>query len=294
MYDKAKISALPIRRTKAKLEMQLPKQRDSREGVDELSTFFNLVKAIVGAGSFALPWVCKNEGILGGVLTIVVAGALSSYTMKQLIDCKNIIAARENIDGSVPAGLSYVDLASATFGEAGARFVFFCTVTASLGVCSAYVAFIGSTLESLASQPTGLLSSFLGGGAAPWSRDAFQLAATAFLLPVVCLRSFRFLSFTSALGTFAVTAAIVAVSAHVASEHGSAAAAAAALAALPLWPPSAAAYLRSFGSVAFLFCINFLVLPIERCPRRAGAARTRPAPVTIQAPLAGGMRPAAR
>jgi amino acid permease len=270
MYETSKLGIYHPRRTlKTKVSMQAQKQlKGDNEGVNEVSTFFNLVKAIVGAGSFALPWVCKNEGVLGGLITIVVAGILASYTMKQLVSCKDIIAARSSgstIEGGVPAGLSYVDLASATFGEAGARFVFFCTVTASLGVCSAYIAFIGSTLESLAAQPSGLVHAMLTAGeTAPWSRDAFQLAAAAFLLPIVCLRSFRFLSFTSALGTVAVAAAIAAVSAHVASEHGSVDAALAAAAALPLWPPSAAAYLRSFGSVAFLFCINFLVLPIER------------------------------
>ena len=52
------------------------------------------VKAIVGAGSFALPWVLKNEGVAGGILTIVVAGLLSSYTMKQLVRCKDHVQVR--------------------------------------------------------------------------------------------------------------------------------------------------------------------------------------------------------
>ncbi len=257
--------------------MQLQKQKENDEGVDGVASFFNIAKAIVGAGSFALPWVCKNEGVAGGVLTIIAAGALSSYTMKQLISCKNIIAAKGGsltADGAPLEGLSYVDLARATFGEAGARFVFFCTVTASLGVCSAYIAFIGTTLESLSAQPTSFVHAALGDG--PFSRDVFQLGAAAFLQPITCLRSFRFLSFTSTLGTVAVAAAIAAVSAHVVQQHGSAAAIAAALSSLPLWPPSAGDYLRSFGSVAFLFCINFLVLPIERCPPARCAVGTWP------------------
>ncbi len=36
-----------------------------------------------------------------------------------------------------------------------------------------------------------------------------------------------------------------------------------ALSALPLWPQSVTSYFQSFGSVVYLFCVNFLIFPIE-------------------------------
>ena len=59
------------------------------------------VKAIVGAGSFALPWVLKNEGVAGGILTIVVAGLLSSYTMKHPPIQMRDSEAREMLDAFI-------------------------------------------------------------------------------------------------------------------------------------------------------------------------------------------------
>ena len=43
---------------------------------------FNLAKAIVGAGSFSLPYVCKNQGVLGGLITISSCAMLAWYTMQ--------------------------------------------------------------------------------------------------------------------------------------------------------------------------------------------------------------------
>lgn len=51
------------------------------DGVSEVLTGANIAKAVVGAGSFALPLACKNEGLAGGVLTILFAGVLASRTM---------------------------------------------------------------------------------------------------------------------------------------------------------------------------------------------------------------------
>ena len=86
----------------------------NRSGVSSTSAAasFNLAKAIVGAGSFSLPYVCKNEvcvflnrlllrmnwlllpcqqstnqrhveqGIVGGLVTISACAVLASFTMQ--------------------------------------------------------------------------------------------------------------------------------------------------------------------------------------------------------------------
>jgi hypothetical protein len=48
---------------------------------------FNLAKAIVGAGSFSLPYVCKNQGVLGGLITICSCAMLAWYTMQVQARC---------------------------------------------------------------------------------------------------------------------------------------------------------------------------------------------------------------
>lgn len=40
------------------------------------ATFANITKAIVGAGSFALPYAFKNMGLVGGCVIITLSGIL--------------------------------------------------------------------------------------------------------------------------------------------------------------------------------------------------------------------------
>lgn len=47
------------------------------------------------------------------------------------------------------------------------------------------------------------------------------------------------------------------------SAQGSLEASVQAFEALPLWPESVTSYFQSFGSVVYLFCVNFLIFPIE-------------------------------
>lgn len=117
---------------------------------------FNLAKAIVGAGSFSLPYVCKNEGVAGGVITIIACAILASFTMQSIIESKNEVELRTG-----QTGLSYVDTARLALGDGGARVVFVLTAMAALLVCASYLAFIGSTLGSMAMQDGNILHSLL-------------------------------------------------------------------------------------------------------------------------------------
>jgi len=95
------------------------------------------------------------------------------------------------------------------------------------------------------------------------SKQAFQEAAAAVLLPITLLRDFGFLSFTSLLGVIAVSAACLTVIVDGLMHQGAEDSTIQSLLALPLWPGSVAAYFQSWGSVVFLFCVNFLIFPIE-------------------------------
>jgi hypothetical protein len=158
------------------------------DGVSEVLTGANIAKAVVGAGSFALPLACKNEGLAGGILTILFAGVLASNTMKSLMESRATVEERLGI-----AGASYVDVAREVLGKGGSNLVFGMTMASSIGVCSAYIAFIGSTLSLISSQDGTLVNSF----APNWTPLQFEILAAAAISPVTMLRSFSFLSLTS-------------------------------------------------------------------------------------------------
>lgn len=200
--------------------------------------YLNVTKAIVGAGSFALPWAFSRMGLYGGSITVVFAALLSLYTILMLLRVRHNVAARLS-----PRSLTYVDLAKYTFGDAGAIVVYSMSCFASLGVAGAYLVFVGSTMASLVPSI---------------SKFEFQLILFPLVVLLAMQRSFRLLSYTSMLGVVAVGLGMVATMVRGAEADGLH---------TPLSDYHAFRFDTfgdAFGSVAFLFAVHFLVLPIER------------------------------
>ena len=220
---------------------------------------FNLAKGIVGAGSFALPYVCKNEGIIGGLLTIVACAVVSTYTMESLIDSKNEVESRTGRQG-----LSYVETTRLTLGQTAAQIVFALSVLSSLLICGSYVAFTGSTLATMVAQPGNVIHDLLQ-DLMPTQDSTliFQEAMIGVVLPISMLKEFGLLSFTSFMGVVCVILACSTLLVDGLLHKESLDAWIHNVQALPLWPASSVAYFQSFGSVVFLFCVNFLIFPIE-------------------------------
>jgi hypothetical protein len=126
-------------------------------GTTQLDAAFSIAKAIVGAGSFALPWVFKNEGVLGGTSSLLISALLSSVTIKSIAQSKVEVEARTG-----KRGLTYVDVARESVGEAGATLVFVFTLMASMLVCSSYIAFVGSTVAGMSAQDGNIVQTVLG------------------------------------------------------------------------------------------------------------------------------------
>jgi amino acid permease len=218
----------------------------------KLSATTNLAKCICGAGSFALPHVFLEEGVIGGTIALTACGFLATYTMQSLSRSKEIV-------GSA----SYVELAKSTLGPNAARLVFTLTLCASLGVCSSYLVFIGQTLESLSCDATSenIVRQLLPNV----STVVWEMGTAALLFPLCLLRSYAIFAFTSALGVVAVLGGIVVTLASGIFEDpgGGIVVALSNVAQQPMFPASfAKAFGGSFGTVAFLFCINFLTFPI--------------------------------
>ena len=226
----------------------------------------NIAKCICGAGSFALPHVFLEEGVLGGILAITTCGVLATSTMKSLARSK-IIASQPIVDAKGQARSvsisSYVELAEVALNKNVANLVFVLTLSASIGVCSTYLVFIGQTLESLSNDA----------GSANIIRQYFPdvtvvkwEAVTAIVLyPLSLLRNYGIFAFTSALGVFAVVGGIFVtlLSGVYVDPGGGLQVALESIENLPMWPESLAkAFGGSFGTIAYLFCINFLTFPI--------------------------------
>lgn len=234
-------------------------QCDAIEGTQsKLSTSINLAKCICGAGSFALPHVFLEEGVIGGVVAITLCGVLSARTMRSLADDRRVVSAR----ASSPA-TSYVRLARETLGDGAANLVFALTLSASLGVCSTYLVFIGQTLESVSADET--TSNVVRELAPNVSELAWEIAATVVLFPLCLVEDYDVFSFTSAFGVFAVVGGVVTTVLYGAyvDPGGGLSASLDAVGTLPMWPASLAdAFGGSFGTICYLFAVNFLTFPI--------------------------------
>ncbi|CAB9521005.1 Amino acid transporter [Seminavis robusta] len=225
-----------------------------QQGQSQLSATINLSKCICGAGSFALPHVFLEEGVLGGTLALTLCGGLAAYTMASLArskwQCQGVSS-------------SYVELAEASLGKRAGQTVFVLTLSASMGVCSTYLVFIGETLESLSCDNTqsnkNLIRTFLPDIPA----STWEVGTALLVFPLCLLRSYRVFAFTSALGVGAVMGGILVTLASGIWVEPGFGVALEQIWDMPLWPDSLAkAFGSSFGTIAYLFCINFLTFPI--------------------------------
>lgn len=218
----------------------------------KFSAISNLAKCINGAGSFALPHVFLDEGIIGGTIALTVCGILATYTMQLLLDLK--VQMNSN---------SYVDLARSTLGNKAATLVFALTLSASLGVCSSYIVFLGQTLESLSSDATS--TNIIRQILPDVNTVTWEIVVAGLVFPLTLLRSYGIFAFTSVLGIIAVLGGILVTlsSGMFVDPGGGIAVAFQNVLNQPMFPNSLGSAIgNSFGTVAFLFCVNFLTFPI--------------------------------
>eukprot|EP00283_Hemiselmis_rufescens_P007796 CAMPEP_0173431342 /NCGR_PEP_ID=MMETSP1357-20121228/9508_1 /TAXON_ID=77926 /ORGANISM="Hemiselmis rufescens, Strain PCC563" /LENGTH=416 /DNA_ID=CAMNT_0014395805 /DNA_START=215 /DNA_END=1465 /DNA_ORIENTATION=- len=224
----------------------------------------HIIKAVMGAGSFALPWAFTKSGIVLGPLILMAIAAMSAYTHILLARCRRKASSycaihemehggERQAKGMSPqeghgALLPYTRTAEAVLGLWGGRIAVACTMCASVGVCSAYVVFITDNVCSCLS----------GECSDPPVRRGVTLVAVMGLVMLSWLRDLRRLAFTSTLGDFAiVTGGCVVMWFALFGDKGvrtdQEPIPAAVFSTMPL----------AYGAIAFLFCTQFLSLPIE-------------------------------
>mmetsp|Transcript_9709 Transcript_9709/g.23388 ORF Transcript_9709/g.23388 Transcript_9709/m.23388 type:complete len:283 (+) Transcript_9709:54-902(+) len=211
---------------------------------DEAKAIYNMLKAIMGAGGFALPWAFARMGLACSGIAIAASAVLGLLTVRELAALKQHVELQQNM-----VGATYVDVAQAALGPLGATAVYGLSVACSVGVTSAYLVFVVTTMQSL----------FPG-----TSYSRYLFLAVGFVLPATWLRDFSLLSRLSQSGTAAVVLGYL-VTLH--SGHSVTASPTAVAPLLMLGPQSWQDLAQGFGPVAFLFCIHFLLFPVMTASR---------------------------
>ena len=206
----------------------------------------SVMKAIFGAGCFALPWAFANGGVALTTASMLFTCLLSLKTLTWLFRARNIaLALDKTIDASKVQ--NYVDIADVTLGRGGGTLTRFTMCFTAFGVASAYLVFIASTLATI----TQGLSSL---PAALQSDKMLVYAVSPIMVLLAFLRDFSVLSSISILGNLSVLVGMAFVLVDATKSP-------AGLASLPMSAPKQfSAYV---GSVAFLFLVHFALPDIE-------------------------------
>ena len=209
--------------------------------ITSLQASASIAKAVMGAGSFSLPWAFAQTGYVAGPLLMAVMAGLSVSLLRTLVRCRRLHT-------TAKGAVSYVDVARAAFGDAGANIVYCASISASVGVCGSYLVFISASLASLL----------------PDAAHVGQTQLIVLILPAAVLlssvRDSNRFAFTALLGDVSVLLgmAVVVIYGFIyrdedqdGDDRGIVAFG------------SVDGFALAFGAVGFLFFIHFLVLPIE-------------------------------
>lgn len=216
-------------------------------GITEWEAGVSLAKAIMGAGSFALPWAFLQMGFVAGPVFLFILMTLSVYSLQLLMTCAR---------GS--GRHSYVDLARSVFGNAGATSAYAASVSASLGVCGSYLVFIAANLQSLFVSRDGETEL-----EPPLSQTGFIMLVLPLAVLLSAVRDMNHFAFASLLGDVSVVLGMIVVLVYGVWHHEDTAAskevqAIGSLRTMPL----------AFGAIGYLFLVHFLTLPIESAMAR--------------------------
>jgi len=229
----------------------------------KLSAAINLGKCICGAGSFALPHVFLNEGVIGGTLAMMACGFLAMTTMQSINNSRFLAIESSNGEQTRNPPTSYVELTQMALGENASKVVFSLTLAASLGVCSTYIVFVGQILASLSADAES--NNIIHQLAPMLDENTWEIITAVTVLPLSLIRNYGVFKFTSALGVTAVLGGIIVTLAYgvLVDPGGGIVGALSMESQLKMWPDSFSdAFGGSFGTIAYLFCVNFLTFPI--------------------------------
>lgn len=238
-------------------------------GISEFEAAASIAKAIMGAGSFALPWAFSNMGYIAGPIFMFVLMVFSIISLDLLVKSSRMTAVRyssiasasdtnglymedspkkSSIASSPTHAHSYVDVARDVFGQTGVRLVYAASLSASMGVCGSYLLFIAANLQSLFwgdEEDDGL------------SEASIVVLILPFAVALSSVRDMKAFAFASCLGDISVVLGMIVVLVYGLLYHsgnfGKGCIAVGSIETMPL----------AIGAIGYLFLIHFLSLPIE-------------------------------
>lgn len=198
----------------------------------------SVAKAVLGAGVFALPWAFAQGGWMLTSGLNIGACCVALVTLRMVAQAREIVLWSKEKGRDASSGLeNYVDIVRETIGSRGALLCEVLIVACCLGLCSAYLVFIASTVQS--AFPGALAS-------------VKHQALVGLFVPVLTLLAFmermRGVSAISLLGNISVGLGMTFVSFTAVKMPLS----------LKQIPASdISAFPRFWGTVAFLFFVHF-------------------------------------
>jgi len=241
--SRARVVARPRRATPT------TRTRASASGADasgENAAIVNTVKAIFGAGGFALPWAFARGGIalVGTCMAASLVFALEALRM--LIKSQDALVAAGAATASEVA--TYAGLTNAAMGRAGDAACRVMNVLTCFGITVSYLIFIAETMKVVV--PALGVSAF---GASPTTATMLTLVGPL-MIALSWLREMSGVAVISAVGTASVAIGMAVTTATALSNPLQ-------LGALPV--ANFAAFPGFFGTVAFLFFIHFTLFGIK-------------------------------
>jgi solute carrier family 36 (proton-coupled amino acid transporter) len=226
----------------------------------------SLAKAIMGAGSFALPWAFSKMGYVAGPIFMTILLTMSVYSIQLLVQCCAVLRRKQQSEHSATTMIcSYVDVARSSFGTTGARCAYVASMSASVGVCGSYLVFIAANLQSL------LQTSYYDNDSPDSSTRLSQTALIWMILPVAVLlsavRDMKYFALASFFGDVSVILGMVVVMIYGTMDTTSSTS-------RNSWTEGCVAVgsprdmALAFGSIGYLFLVHFLVIPIESSMER--------------------------
>lgn len=143
------------------------------------SSVINLVKTIVGAGMLAIPYAFRNDGVLVGVLLVLLAAVTSAFGLFVLSKCSKTLIN--------PRSSSFFSLCMLTYPSLSPLFDL-AMITQCFGVGLSYLVLIGDLFPGL-----------FGG-----RRELWILGSSMVIVPLCLLRKLDSLKYSSIIGLFAL------------------------------------------------------------------------------------------
>lgn len=157
-----------------------------------VQSLMTLLKGNVGTGILALPAAFKHGGLWVSFAGIFILGFIAVHCMHLLVSCANLICERTG-----RTFLSYGDVVKESFRTGPQRLrrfhniasiiinVFLCIT--QFGFCTVYILFVSSNIQQVVEEYTAIR----------WNVRLYEFLVLLALLPYMCIRNLKVLSFFS-------------------------------------------------------------------------------------------------